>query len=210
MGFWGIGLAAHAVSSFAPSARQLVRGREEYAPLQQQVAATPPDELLSESFRVEVGQVKSLLEQRRGSDSASLIKEIDQIVGRIQELAAKRRDLSEQTSEEERQRLEKNLEEAEQKLIAATNADDRRLYQRQFDVLRQRQQAIGKALVVIERLAIRRDVAEQQVKQLRLDLSRDEASSAGVPELTSRLQDIRHEVDARELVDGEIAREFLS
>ena len=102
------------------------------------------------------------------------------------------------------------MEEAERKLIAATTADDRRLFQRQLDVLDQRQRAIGKALVVIERLAVRQDVAEHQIRQLRLDLSRADASSASVPELTSRLQDIRHEVDATEKVDEAIAEELLS
>ena len=39
----------------------------------------------------------------------------------------------------------------------------------------------------------------------RLDLSRAEASSGNVPELSSRLQDIRHEVDAAEKVDEALA-----
>ena len=57
---------------------------------------------------------------------------------------------------------------------------------------------------------MRQDVAEHQIRQLRLDLSRADASSASVPELTSRLQDIRHEVDATEKVDEAIAEELLS
>jgi hypothetical protein len=43
-------------------------------------------------------------------------------------------------------------------------------------------------------------VAEHQLKQLRLDLSRGAASSLDVPELSSRLRFIRDEVDAREEV----------
>ncbi|HSF19489.1 MAG TPA: hypothetical protein VLK65_28455 [Vicinamibacteria bacterium] len=57
---------------------------------------------------------------------------------------------------------------------------------------------------------MRQDVAEHQLRQLRLDLSRAEASSAPVPELSSRLTDIRHEVDAIEDVDEAIARELMS
>jgi hypothetical protein len=53
---------------------------------------------------------------------------------------------------------------------------------------------------VLERLRVRRDVAEHQLKQLRLDLSRGAASGLDVPELSSRLQFIRDEVDAREEV----------
>jgi hypothetical protein len=47
---------------------------------------------------------------------------------------------------------------------------------------------------------VRREVAEHQLKQLRLDLSRGAASGLDVPELSSRLQFIRYEVDAREEV----------
>ena len=54
---------------------------------------------------------------------------------------------------------------------------------------------------VIERLRVRREMAEHQVKQLRLDLSRGAAVGLDVPELSSRLQYIRHEVDAREEVE---------
>jgi hypothetical protein len=71
--------------------------------------------------------------------------------------------------------------------------------------LLRRSEAIEKALAVLEQLRVRQDVAEHQVKQLRLDLSRGEASSGSVPELSSRLQDIRHEVDAAEKVDEALA-----
>ena len=54
---------------------------------------------------------------------------------------------------------------------------------------------------VLERLRVRREVAEHQLKQLRLDLSRDAARGLDVPELSSRLQFIRYEIDAREEVE---------
>ena len=50
-----------------------------------------------------------------------------------------------------------------------------------------------------------RELAEHQLKQLRLDLSRGAASGLDVPELSSRLEFIRYEVDAKEEV-REIAR----
>ena len=53
---------------------------------------------------------------------------------------------------------------------------------------------------VHEHLSIARFL-EHQVKQLRLDLSRGAAVSLDVPELSSRLQFIRHEVDAKEEVE---------
>ena len=213
MGWWGFGLGVHAVNT-VPAALPLWRRKRELAGTEakgmSEVQNALPDGLLSPSFREEVDRVKALLKKRGGEDADSLIEEVDGIVDRITTLATKHRDLSEQTSTEEREQLAKTVEAAERKLVEATTTNDRRLFQRQFDVLHQRQRAIGKALVVIERLAVRRDVAEQQIKQLRLDLSRADASSASVPELTSRLQDIRHEVDATEKVDEAIAEELLS
>jgi hypothetical protein len=54
---------------------------------------------------------------------------------------------------------------------------------------------------VLQRLRVRRELAEHQLKQLRLDLTRDAAVQLDVPELSSRLEYIRHEVDAREEVE---------
>jgi len=68
-------------------------------------------------------------------------------------------------------------------------------------VLRKREEAITKAMRVLGRLRVRRELAEHQLKQLRLDLSRGAAVGLDVPELSSRLQYIRHEVDAREEVE---------
>ena len=134
-----------------------------------------------------------------------LLKEIDGIVERMRDLASKRRDLEEQTGVSERERLEKIEREAAIRLSGAAGARDRSLYEKQLEVVRQRRQAIDKALAVLEQLRVRQDVAEHQVKQLRLDLSRAEASSGSIPELSSRLQDIRHEVDAAEKVDEALA-----
>ena len=90
--------------------------------------------------------------------------EVDAIVKRMHDLAVKHRDLSEQTSPEERDALQDTLKEAERNLVAADNANDRRLYQRQTEVVRQRSEAIDKALGVLGRLKVRQDVAEQQIK----------------------------------------------
>jgi serine/threonine protein kinase len=214
MAFWGIGLAIHAASALPaalPRNRRVLPSPASESPaVRHEPAAAPPEEVLSPAFRGEVERVRNLLNERGGDGAASLVAEVDHIVARITELATKRRDLVEQTSAQEREQLANSLEDAERKLIEATSPDDRRLYQRQFDVLRQRQRGIEKALVVVERLAIRRGVAENQLKQLRLELSRADAGSASVPELSSRLEDIRHEVDARELVDEAIANELLS
>jgi hypothetical protein len=126
---------------------------------------------------------------------------VDAIVKREAELAARQADLEEQTSEGERAAVARSAEQARDALERASRAEDRRLYERQLEVLRRRGEAIAKATRVLQRLRVRREMAEHQVKQLRLDLSRGAAVSLDVPELSSRLQRIRHEVDAREEVE---------
>ena len=201
MGFWAIGLVVQAVGA-VPAAISLFRSRKSLVEGVKQIAR---DDLLSEGLRDEVGRVRELLERRGGENKADLLKEIDGIVERMRDLASKRRDLEEQTGADERERLEKIERDAAMRLDGAAGGRDRNLYEKQLEVVRQRRQAIAKALAVLEQLRVREDVAEHQVKQLRLDLSRAEASSGSVPELSSRLQDIRHEVDAAEKVDEALA-----
>ncbi len=201
MGFWAIGLVAQAVGA-VPAAISLLRSRK---PLGEGPKDEARGDLLSEGFRDEVERVRGLLEKRGGENKRALLKEIDGIVERMRDLVSRRRDLEEQTAVEERQRLESTERDAAMRLEGAEGARDRNLYQRQLEVVRQRRQTIDKALMVLEQIRVRQDVAEHQVKQLRLDLSRAEASSGSVPELSSRLQDIRHEVDAAEKVDEALA-----
>jgi hypothetical protein len=141
------------------------------------------------------------MEQRGGPDVSRLLAEVDGIVEREAALATRQTDLEEQTSVSERSAVATALSEARSSLEHASQAQDRRLFQRQLDVLQKREEAIGKAMRVLQRLRVRRELAEHQLKQLRLDLSRDAAVGLDVPELSSRLGYIRHEVDAREEVE---------
>jgi Spy/CpxP family protein refolding chaperone len=199
MGFWAIGLVAQATSTL-PAALSLLRSRK----LLSKGAKAESPELLSSGFRDEVERVRGLLERRGGENKAELLKEIDGIETRMRDLASKRRDLEEQTGIDERHRLERTEKEAVARLESASQRD-RSLYEKQLEVVRERRRTIDKALLVLEQIRVRQDVAEHQVKQLRLDLSRAEASSGNVPELSSRLQDIRHEVDAAQMVDEALA-----
>jgi hypothetical protein len=155
-----------------------------------------PDELQA---RRELGHVEA--DRGTAREIKHLLAEVDRIAALSSELAARQADLEEQTSASERSALAASLSGARARLEGATTAQDRRLFERQLDVLARREEAIAKALRVLERLRVRRDMAEQQLKQLRLDLSRGAAVGLDVPELSSRLQFIRHEVDAREEVE---------
>ena len=154
----------------------------------------------------EAARVRALIQQQGGQEAPRLIAEVDNILRMTGELADRQADLEEQTSDQERASLAAAIAEARGRLERAELAPDRRLFERQLEVLQGREEAIAKAMRVLERLRVRRDLAEHQLKQLRLDLSRGAASGLDVPELSSRLQFIRYEVDAREEV-AQIAAE---
>jgi hypothetical protein len=207
LGIWGAVLVAHALRA-APTVIPLLRR----PPLEGGAGAGPalpagalrqlpapagaPSPIVQEAARV-----RTLIEQRGGKDAGRLLAEVDGIVKRAAELAARQADLEEQTTEAERAALSRSAEQARESLERASRAEDRRLFERQLEVVRRREEAIAKATRVLQRLRVRRELAEHQVKQLRLDLSRGAAVSLDIPELSSRLQRIRHEVDAREEVE---------
>ena len=149
----------------------------------------------------EATRVRDLIAQRRLPDASRLVAEVDGIVRLVDELSAREADLAEQTTDAERAAVARSLAEAQARLDGAALAQDRRLFERQLEVLRRRAEGIEKAVRVRDRLRVRRDLAEQQLKQLRLDLTRGAAVCLDVPELSSRLQYIRHEVDAQEEVE---------
>ncbi|MGE5126397.1 MAG: serine/threonine-protein kinase [Betaproteobacteria bacterium] len=210
MGIWGAVLAVQTLRA-VPAVRSLLgrrpleRGPGEARP----VAAgalpqlPPPGGVAGVPSGVaqEAARVRELIAQRGGSDASRLLTEVDGIVKRTVELASRQADLEEQTTDAERKAIASAVAEARSRLESVTLAQDRRLFERQLEVLQRREETIAKAVRVLERLRVRRTLAEHQLKQLRLDLSRDAAMGLDVPELSSRLERIRHEVDAREEVE---------
>ncbi len=210
LAIWGAVLAVQTLGA-VPAAWALFRRRRVEAdpktaapalarPEDRQLAA-PAGPSVSSTMAQEAARVRSLIEHRGGPDAARLIAEVDRILELTAKLAARQADLEEQTSQHERDLLARACAEAQARLDRAGLEQDRRLFERQLEVLKGREEAIAKAVRVLERLQVRRDVVEHQLKQLRLDLSRDAASGLDVPELSSRLEFIRFEVDAKEEVE---------
>jgi hypothetical protein len=207
LAIWGAVLAMQALRA-APAAWTLLGRRRDSdavspAPAARGAQLKPPAGAVGVPSAVpqEAARVRALIEQRGGSDTPRLLAEVEGILKLTAELAARQADLEEQTSERERATLATAVAEARARLERADLAQDRRLFERQLEVLQAREEAIAKAVRVLERLRVRREVAEHQLKQLRLDLTRGEASALDVPELSSRLQFIRYEVDAKEEVE---------
>jgi hypothetical protein len=176
--------------------RAVGRGRPDDAPQLPPPAAAGAGSVVEQ----EAARVRALIEQRGGSDKSRLLADVDAILKQAAELAARQADLEEQTSDRERASVAAAVAAARARLDRAEQPQDRRLYERQLEVIEGREEAIAKAVRVLERLRVRREVAEHQLKQLRLDLTRGAASGLDVPELSSRLQFIKYEVDAREEV----------
>ncbi len=207
LGIWGVVLAMQALGTL-PAVLNLLRRADGGpaavgAPLPAGAgqrlpagAMAPPPAIAQEAERV-----RALIKERGGEGSLRLLDEVDGIVRLTAELARRQADLEEQTSDQERSGVTRAVAEAQASLEHASQAQDRRLFERQLEVLRHRQEAIGKAIRLLQRLRVRRELAEHQLKQLRLDLSRGAAVGLDVPELSSRLQFIRHEVDAAEEVE---------
>jgi serine/threonine protein kinase len=205
LAIWGAVLAVQAIGAI-PAGVTLLRNRQEGqaavgAGTTPKDAAPPalPARTLS-PIEQEAARVRTLIEKLGGPDTKGLIAEVDGILKLTADLEAREADLEEQTSDRERALLAKAVGDARARLEHADLEQDRRLFERQLEVVQGREEAIVKAVRVLERLRVRREVAEHQLKQLRLDLSRGAASGLDVPELSSRLQFIRYEVDAREEV----------
>ena len=207
---WGAVLAMQALRA-APAAWVLLeRSRKPLEPAagspplpHREPARLPPP--VASAMAQEADRVRSLIAQRGGKDTKPLLEEVEGIVKRTEALVARMADLEEQTSAGERSALAAAVSDARARLERADSGQDRRLFERQLEVLLGREEAIAKAVRVLERLRVRQDLAEHQLKQLRLDLSRGAAGSLALPELSSRLEFIRDEIDAREELD-EIAR----
>jgi hypothetical protein len=204
LAIWGAVLAVQAAGA-VPAGLMVLRkrheGQAEVGAARPNDAAPPPlpARVLS-PIEQEAARVRTLLEKQGGADATGLIAEVDGILKLTADLEARQADLEEQTSDRERAALATAVADAHKRLERADLDQDRRLFERQLEVVQGREEAIVKAVRVLERLKVRREVAEHQLKQLRLDLSRGAASGLDVPELSSRLQFIRYEVDAREEV----------
>jgi serine/threonine protein kinase len=209
MAIWGAVLALQAVRAL-PAAWTLWQRRQVEGGSGTGKAALPPAGKpalpqalggVPPTIAEEGGRVRALIEERGGSDKARLIADVDRILKLTAGLVARIADLEEQTSDRERAAVATAVTGARARLERAASAQDRRLFELQLKVVEGRETAIAKAVHVLERLRVRRELAEHQLKQLRLDLSRGAAGDLDVPELSSRLEFIRFEIDAKEEIE---------
>ena len=94
------------------------------------------------------------------------------------------------------------LEEAIAQRDAATATADLHLRRQQVESLQARLDGVSRARETVDQLRTRRRIAQNQLAQLHLDLSRAEAADAPLPDLTGPLQELRFHVDAAEEVEA--------
>lgn len=163
-------------------------------------AATPEPPAAS-GFDADLQEVRTLLAERE--HGAPILAELDRVEQTVRDLRDKIRRLSALLREEEGEQLDQQLHRAQASLDVADDPEDRALRQRQVQVLRDRIEASTRARRTLERLEIRESLAQQQVRQLRLDLVRAQArDDTRADDLGERLEQIRIEAEAAEEVDG--------
>lgn len=152
-------------------------------------------------FDADLAEVRTLLARRDEGESGPTMAALDRMAEKVEELRSKIRRLSALVDEDELRELVAQRDAAQVKLETATDPEDRQLRQRQVEVLSDRLGADERARKTLERLEIRQSLAEQQVRQLRVDLVRAEARDLGPDDLGGRLEQIRLEVEAAEEVE---------
>lgn len=167
-------------------------------------ASRPQDAL---PFAEEVRRVRALLAKQGGKQAVRLAEQVERLASTLRELATKQADLEEQASADELGKLERSRDKANERLRIATSDQDRKLARIELEAVDQRRRAVEDARKTIERLQSRERVAGHQLKQLRLDLSRSEATAVELPDLSSRLEEIRIEAEALDEVEEALAAE---
>jgi hypothetical protein len=195
--FWGIGLFFHGAKAAKPIIGLAQEGKlfGEPAKAAAQLPAQTAQQRASDGLDEEAARIKELLDERGGESAASLSEDVDVLVSQVRDLIAHEADLDQQTSEEERAALAAELEEAEGNLERAGDGD-RALFATQVETLRARRQTMDDAVAAQARLLARKSVAINQLKQLRLDLSRARAGSVELGDLGERVADMRIQVEA--------------
>ncbi len=175
---------------------------QRHASMPELVEAFGPIPTTSDELASLAAAVRRLLMRRSGAEAQQMLAALDSIEQVVAELDAKAAAIAAQTKPDQEAKLERDLADAQARLDATTHDEDRKLLRQQIDALRERLSGIERAREVLDRLRTRRSVAETQLQQLHLDLTRAEASDAALPDLTGPLQELRFQVDAAQEVEA--------
>jgi len=199
---WGAFVAYHAYHAL-PYVWELIRSRrggsaETGAAL---AAGESPPELAA--FSREAERVRELIEARGGADREELLAAVDSTVGHVRELLLKERELSLLTRAEADDALDQEVAEldARRQTLEPDNTRGRALLEERYKMIQSRREALTLARRTLENLRGRRQLAEDQVRLLRVELVSSSAASSEAPDHRERLASMRHRLGALQELD---------
>jgi predicted Ser/Thr protein kinase len=173
-----------------------------HASIREMLAALGPIPTTSDELASLAAAVRRLLSRRGGAEAESMLAALQSIETVVAELDARAQQISSQVRPTKVTALREELAGAEAELASAEDDPARKVHAQRVEALRQRLSGIDRAHEVLERLRARRRIAETQLEQLHLDLTRAEAEMAELPDLTGPLQELRFQVDAAQEVEA--------
>ncbi len=146
--------------------------------------------------------IRRLLAKRGNPDDRPIVDALAGIERTVAELDARAESLGAQVDAATEDQLQGELADAVAQRETATDPATRKLREQQVQSLQSRLDGIARARETVDHLRTRRRIAQTQLAQLHLDLTRAEAADAPLPDLTGPLQELRFHVDAAEEVEA--------
>mgnify|MGYP000727981883 CR=1 FL=1 len=216
--FWAIGLFAHganaapAIMGLAQEGKLLSSGSADAAQAlppageadddvtaRKGASKTAAHKRAHDALDDDAAHIKSLLHSLDLAGADALAANVDELVEQIRELMAHEHDLDAVLSDDERQAVQRELDQALAALVDADEADHA-LFSRQVDALQARLQSMDDAKAASARLQAHKSMAIHQLKGLRLELTQAQATGAQHTNIAERLADMRVDVEAAEEV----------
>jgi len=199
---WGAFVAYHAYQAL-PYVWELIRSRRGERPETDGglAAGEAPPELAA--FSREADRVRELIEARDGADREELLAAVDSTVGHVRELLVKERELSLLTRAEADDALDQDVTEldARRRTLEPDDTRGRTLLEERYKMIDSRREALTLARRSLENLRGRRQLAEDQVRLLRVELVSSSAASSEAPDHRERLASMRHRLGALQELD---------
>ena len=179
---------------------------DRYASIREMLDAFGPIPTTSDELASIAAAVRRLLARRQGQEASEMLGVLDSIESAVAELDAKAALLASQSGREVADQIDRELQSARKTLEDTDDDKDRTLLRQQITALELRRSGLDRADEVLARLRTRRSVAETQLKQLHLDLTRAEVGETPLPDLTGPLAELRFQVDAAQEVEALLAQ----
>jgi hypothetical protein len=211
---WGVFVAIHGARAL-PTALALWR-EGKLLPWKRSPAAVPepgttsapaeaPQQPVATPFEEEIERLRALMSQQAGAAAAGLMKRLDQLATAARQLAAREAAIEAKIAPTRKRELDQAEQQTRRRAAGAKTDLERDLCDQELEAIEERRQAMDGARQALEPLRSRRNVAAHQLEKLRLDLDGAEARALRLPDLSTRIDEIRIEAEAMEEVERELS-----